>query len=283
MAKKKPITIRAIEANPGDINDFAQKLENVMRSFSRMVQKEIIDALEANADQLIAQDADLKKTGINADANKTDELLTRILEMQKKNFLGKYNTRISRLVSQYVSKTHKSVNNAQKKAFTAAGINLEDTKGIKDFEKSNPHVTKMKAGHAVALSDKIKDFMSSQMNRLKMIAVGTITTGGSTADLKERYDEKDNIDVICKQIANNSGRNMAAEAQQSNAKMLGIKEGIWVHRPGAWSSRKSHKAMDGKKFSLGKGMWDPDEGKFVMPGELPACRCSFRAVFDGFE
>lgn len=281
MARGKPVTIRSIEANRGDINEFADELEKIARSFSRLVQKEIIRALGENQDSILAADAapDIRKTGVNADANKTDELLTRILEMQKKNFLGKYNTRISRLVSKYVQKTHRSVNNAQQSAFKAAGIDLHDQRGIDDLGKANPAATKNKARHAVTLSENVHKFLSSQMNKLKLIAVGTVTTGGSLADLKERYREKDSVGTICQQIAENTGHFMTAEIQQENAAILGCEQGIWVHRPGAWSSRKTHRAMDGRKFDLSKGMWDPEVQLYVQPGQLPNCRCTFRMIF----
>jgi hypothetical protein len=41
--------------------------------------------------------------------------------------------------------------------------------------------------------------------------------------------------------------------------------------------------MDGKKYDVEKGMYDPAVGKFVFPGELPNCRCLSRSVIPGLS
>ena len=68
--------------------------------------------------------------------------------------------------------------------------------------------------------------------------------------------------------------------QRANAQSLGAKTGIWVHVPGMYSSRKTHKAMDGKRFNLDEGLYDEAVGKKVLPGVLPFCRCVFRLDID---
>ena len=40
--------------------------------------------------------------------------------------------------------------------------------------------------------------------------------------------------------------------------------------------------MNGKKFDLEKGMYDPDVEDYIQPGELPYCRCCFKAILPGF-
>lgn len=66
--------------------------------------------------------------------------------------------------------------------------------------------------------------------------------------------------------------------QLENCKALGITEGIWIHVPGRFTSRVSHIAMNGKRFDLLTGMYDPEVGTHVHPGELPYCRCVYRPV-----
>jgi hypothetical protein len=39
--------------------------------------------------------------------------------------------------------------------------------------------------------------------------------------------------------------------------------------------------MDGKTYDVKKGMWDPTEKKYVLPGELINCRCFSRPVIEG--
>lgn len=66
--------------------------------------------------------------------------------------------------------------------------------------------------------------------------------------------------------------------QHENCKAIGVEYGIWVHMPGKYTHRHSHKEMDGKRYKLDEGMYDPEVDRNVFPAELPYCRCTFRAV-----
>lgn len=59
---------------------------------------------------------------------------------------------------------------------------------------------------------------------------------------------------------------------------LGIKFAIWRHSHAGKTPRPSHVEMDGKRFEIAKGMWDPDVQQWIQPGYLPRCRCTSRAV-----
>lgn len=68
-----------------------------------------------------------------------------------------------------------------------------------------------------------------------------------------------------------------------NAKELGATRGRWIHVPGYHSARESHLKMDGKLFDLQVGMYDSYIGRYVKPGELKYCNCTFVPIFPGFE
>lgn len=59
---------------------------------------------------------------------------------------------------------------------------------------------------------------------------------------------------------------------------LGIATAIWRHSHAGKAPRPSHVKMDGKEFEIAKGMYDPDEGLWIQPGQLINCRCSSRSV-----
>lgn len=73
------------------------------------------------------------------------------------------------------------------------------------------------------------------------------------------------------------------EAAVVNAKELGATRGKWIHVPGYHSSRISHLKMDGKLFDLSIGMYDSYAKRYVKPGELKYCNCTFEPIFPGFE
>jgi hypothetical protein len=45
---------------------------------------------------------------------------------------------------------------------------------------------------------------------------------------------------------------------------------------GCWHA--SHQNLDGKEFQLDKGLWVPDMGRHLFPGDLPWCFCDFRPI-----
>lgn len=59
---------------------------------------------------------------------------------------------------------------------------------------------------------------------------------------------------------------------------LGITEGIWMHRGGAKVPRPTHLAMHGQRFNLAEGLFDEDEGRFVLCGELYNCHCTYKPI-----
>lgn len=63
---------------------------------------------------------------------------------------------------------------------------------------------------------------------------------------------------------------------------LGIKEAIWCHSTAGKHPRPSHVAMNNKRYLVAEGMYDPDEGRKIMPGELVNCRCYSKSVIPGF-
>lgn len=62
---------------------------------------------------------------------------------------------------------------------------------------------------------------------------------------------------------------------------LGIRQAIWMHSHAGKKPRPTHVRMDGKMFDVDKGMYDSNEGRNVMPGELINCRCTSRPVIPG--
>ncbi len=59
---------------------------------------------------------------------------------------------------------------------------------------------------------------------------------------------------------------------------IGVTEAIWRHSGAGKVPRPTHVAMSGKRFELAKGMYDSAVQKFVIPGELPRCRCTSSPV-----
>ena len=79
-------------------------------------------------------------------------------------------------------------------------------------------------------------------------------------------------------IARDQSNKCTSIVQRVRMKEIGITEAIWMHSHGGKVPRPTHVAMNGKRYKIGKGMWDSAEKKWIYPGELINCRCTSRAV-----
>jgi uncharacterized protein with gpF-like domain len=70
---------------------------------------------------------------------------------------------------------------------------------------------------------------------------------------------------------------------QTPTDQLGITEAIWVHSGAGKHPRPTHVAMNGKKYDVNKGMWDPAVKRWIFPGEEINCRCVSRSIIPGFS
>lgn len=85
-------------------------------------------------------------------------------------------------------------------------------------------------------------------------------------------------------IARDQNNKATATIQRVRQAELGIREAIWMHSGAGKKPRPSHvqAGRDRVRYDITKGWYDPDEGKYVFPGELVNCRCVARPVIAGF-
>jgi uncharacterized protein with gpF-like domain len=79
-------------------------------------------------------------------------------------------------------------------------------------------------------------------------------------------------------IARDQSNKANAVVQRTRQTELGIKEGIWLHSHAGKTPRPTHVAMNGTRYEIAKGMYDPAVKKWILPGELIGCRCQGRSV-----
>ena len=79
-------------------------------------------------------------------------------------------------------------------------------------------------------------------------------------------------------IARDQNAKAKATIENTRRMELGITRAIWQHSSAGKEPRPSHVAMNEKIFELAKGMYDPDEQEWILPGQLINCRCTSRAI-----
>lgn len=104
--------------------------------------------------------------------------------------------------------------------------------------------------------------------------------GGLAKELQRQYGITKRRAAL---IARDQNSKATSAYQEARRKSLGITEAIWLHSHGGKTPRPTHVAMDGKRYKVAEGMYDPAEGRRVFPGELISCRCVSRSIIPGLD
>jgi len=99
-----------------------------------------------------------------------------------------------------------------------------------------------------------------------------------TNTLQERYGVTHRRAAF---IARDQSSKAKAVIENVRRRELGITTAIWQHSGAGKEPRPSHVAANGKPFDLDKGMLI--DGEWLLPGVAINCRCTSRAVIQGFE
>ena len=296
MAKLK--TIRASEPNSGIRAQAKRKLKAMALSFVKRVRSEMIASLETGGAAMDASLSNPQDPAVAtrmkgyADILKTKERILRKTDINRlddfvQSKLVDWLTEAdgeARAFSKWFARALVSSTTAsQRAALKAAGISPhfmrrrwavpvgrqfvspEAAEQIpKIVEESTNLITRMFARDVERLQDTIVQGIEKgqDVDSIKRLLV-------NCSGFTERRAELVAIDQT------NKVHNAISTA---NSQAIGITEGTWVHVPGQFTSRESHIKMNGKRFKLSEGLFDPAVGKNVTPGSLPYCRCVYRSI-----
>ena len=126
----------------------------------------------------------------------------------------------------------------------------------------------------------IKSIPEQYLTQVQTLVQQSVTNGRDVGFLKEELKKRYGITGRrAKVIARDQNAKASNAISRERCKSAGITHGIWVHRAGGSKTyRQSHLKMNGEKFELAAGCYDPHEGREVHPGELINCKCDFRPV-----
>ena len=116
--------------------------------------------------------------------------------------------------------------------------------------------------------------------RLQTVAQESMESGMSARELETLLNTFPGFDAgRAKRVALDQVNKINAGVQAENALALGMNKGVWIHVPGQYESRISHERdLNGKEFDITRGIYDPEVREYIMPAQLPYCRCIFRSV-----
>lgn len=282
MAKKRLKVVRALEPNAGGHKVAARQLRAMVNAFENEFKREALKIaarfcrMEKAADAPPQSSKHLQRLAL---AQMT-ELRARLLIK-----LGKRPRKVSYW---FCRKLLMQISADQRRAMTRAGISnawlkQKWTVPVIKGQYISPGAAKKIPDFVDWSTSLITKLCEASANKVQNAIADGISKGHSLSRLTARIEGLENMDPDrAARVALDQSCKLNQFIQVENAKSLGVKEGIWVHVPGKYTSRESHMEMNGKRFNLEEGMYDPEVGFHVMPAELPYCRCVFRAVLPGF-
>lgn len=292
-------TARAQEANVGIRNKFAKKLIQFSNQFRSMVLNDIL--LHLASEGALAEDESFFKNLDERKRKLVQSLRNKVLSAWKTNpeafkddIEGYVESRLAdwtleannqaRLIALWLARSVAAdVSASQRQAYTVAGMPPEYIKLKFKIPVMRSRMSQRASEVFPFLVESSTELITKMsvrdVQKLQNLLIKSFAEGHDVSKVKSLLLTMDGFNADrAKNVALDQTNKITTGIQIANDEDLGITEGVWVHVPGQYSSRHTHKAMNGKRFRLNEGLYDSDVGKNVVPAEEPFCRCIYRPV-----
>lgn len=261
--KTLPKTLPPVHPNLGTQQIFKRKLLKLIKEMQDSIEYWISASYKANTPLITA-----------------DELPAAALNRALKKLFRRWSRQFDELAPALAEYYTKSANNRSAKQLAA--ILNEHGMSVK-FKMTREMRDVMKA----TIEEQVGLIKSIPEQHFKNVQGAVMRSVSAGRDLKSLTDDLKKIKGVTERRAAAISRDQNNKATATMVRVrqqeLGITQAIWIHSHGGKVPRPSHLANNGKKYDVAKGWYDPDEGRFVHPGELINCRCVSRSIIPGFD
>lgn len=130
----------------------------------------------------------------------------------------------------------------------------------------------------------IKSIPQQYLKNVEGAVMRSVQTGRDLGSLAKELEKNYGVTKRRAAFIARSQNNLAtASMNRARQTELGITKAKWRHSGGGKTKRPTHVANNGKLYDVKKGWYDPHEKKWILPGELPNCRCVSISVIAGFS
>ncbi len=269
---RKPVTVRAIHANTGTEAWYRAELDDAVTAMQADISRHVLAAYGSLEPTEFAHDADMA-----ADAPSNPSLLLRAaLRKWGGMWVSKFDKLSLDLSQRFAKKAFGVTQTQMRAALKDAGftVKFDPTPGSR-------------AAYQAVIAEQVNLIKSIPAEYLKAVESkvwGSVMKGADmhalSVDLRKTYGITRDRAALIARDQNNKAK---AIIEKTRRQELGITHAIWQHSAGGKVPRATHVAMSGKAYVIAQGMYDSDEGAYVLPGELINCRCTSRAIVPAFE
>jgi uncharacterized protein with gpF-like domain len=261
---RKPVTVRAVHPSAAVAAWYFAELERIVGHMRTEVERYVLAAYGSLEPQEHAMDAN------------PSLLLKAALRKWGGLWVSKFDKLSLDLGAAFARKSFGITQTQMRAAFKEAGFTV----------KFSPTPGSRAAYQAVVAEqvNLIKSIPAEYLKSVESKVWNSVMKGGDmyalATDLRKTYGiTRDRAATIAIDQNNKS----KAIIERTRRQELGIEEAYWQHSAGGKVPRATHVAMSGKRYNLAQGMWDPAVGKYILPGELPRCRCTSKAIIKAFD
>lgn len=254
--------LRAVHPNAGVRIAYQKRLDNLIAEMQRSVVWWVRAAYRRDEER-IAQDA--------SPARALQKVLARLFRY----WMRRWTDAAERIAREFVASTRRRTTNSYQQAFRAAGFTVK-------FEPSRARNDVVQALIRENV-DLIRSIPSQYFTQVNGLVMRSVTAGRDVGYLTDELEKRYAVTRRRAAFIARDQANKATEAiRRVEGERLGVKIGFWVHVPGKYTSRATHRAMNGKPFLISEGMYDPAVRRKVHCGELPGCQCTYRSFIPEF-
>lgn len=263
-AKAKPI--RAVHPNAGTTVWYHRQLDELL-------QASYVDALNT-----LSGVYEPLPVGIAMDEAPSVTKVQRALKKWGDKWRGKFDKLSVTTAQRFASRSFGATENALKSALRDAGFTVSFKPTRKSLESY-----KLVVADNVGL---IRNLQASFYSKIQQDTWAAVRAGSDLHTLSTKLQRSYGIEnKRAALIARDQNAKAKAVIETTRRKELGIRYAIWQHSSAGKEPRPVHLnwGKEAKVFDLEKGLYDPDEGEYVFPGQLINCRCTSRAIIPGID
>lgn len=225
---------------------------------------------EINDSVVYWMEAEYNKSGIANDASPVVMLKDAMRNLAAR-WTKKFNDKSVELATRFADKTMVNTESSLKTAFKDIGVTV-------DFKMTE----EMRNGLNAVIAENVNLIKSIPEKYLREVEFLVMQSASRGRDLSVLSDELVKRYGITKRraafIALDQNQKATTAMVQARQQSLGITKGIWKHSHAGKEPRPSHLKADGEEFDLSKGLYL--DGAWVLPGQLPRCRCGWTVKLD---
>lgn len=274
--EKRPRTIRATLPNKGLEMAYRKRLLEMTADMQRSVLWWLGARYKARLPEII-QDAALPRwrrwLNYAQDASPSRDLereLKKLMRCWERSFADM----AQKLAWGTVRRSNAGTTRSMESALRDAGmtVRMRNTRAVNDVLQSL----------VIEQTGLIKSIPQQYMQEVEGLVMRSVREGRDMGFLSQKLEER----YVMTQrraitLARDQTNKMTESISRTRSTALGITQGIWMHRSGSKTPRKSHLKADGKVFDLSVGLLV--DGEYIFPGAKINCHCTYKPVLPALQ